>query len=815
MFVVALSRPRTIVELGTHHGDSYCALCQAVAELELDSKCFAVGAWHNDPQTGVYDPEALADLKAHHDPLYGSFSQLVRAAPGDALGLFEDGAIDLLHIEGDNTYGTAEHNFKSWLPKMSAKGAVLLHDVAGPAGGSGVRKLWEELSAARPSMAMHHGGGIGLLGVGDDLEPGMNTLLEAPAEERERIGQLFKALGRRWELEVAVASSVKETRGLEKMIDALLGQIDAHASATAAAEEATALPYGLSAEEDRDDYHRWIKQGPPSLSEVMDAVPTADPSRSGPVISVVIPVFRPPLEFFRKAVESVRAQTYSRWELCLTDDGSGDPRLSDLLREYERADKRIKVRHNTANQGISRATNDALDLATGEFVAFMDHDDELEPDALESVASVLTGDPSIDVAYTDEDKIDEDGIRYAPLFKPDWSPDYLLSRMYIAHLSVVRKKLVEEVGRLRPEYDGSQDHDLMLRVTEKTDAIVHVPRVLYHWRAVAGSAAQVQTAKLWAHEAGDRALQDALDRRGEDAVALPGPLVGNRRVKRRIRSSPLVSIVIPFRDGADMLERCIDSIRSRGGYDRWEAILVNNQSWEPETTALINKLSADSHCRVLDYPQEFNWSALNNMAAEQTEGEVLLFLNNDVEGISGGWLSALLEHAQRPEVGAVGARLVYPTGELQHAGVVIGMGGVAQHVFRLCPAGHHAYFGMDWMIRNYSAVTGACMMVRRDVFKELEGFDETFRVAYNDIDFCLRVRDRGYLVVYTPYAELIHYESVTRGVANDRPEVKEMLKRWLPMIQNKDPYFNPNLSLWHPEFRLPHRGEILPWSVLS
>jgi O-antigen biosynthesis protein len=438
---------------------------------------------------------------------------------------------------------------------------------------------------------------------------------------------------------------------------------------------------------------------------------------------------------------------------------------------------------------------------------------------LTSVALALACDPQIDVLYTDEDKISEDGSRVEPFFKPDWCPDQLLSHMYMGHLLVIRRSLFEQLGGLRSAFDGSQDFDLALRATELARKIAHEPSVAYHWRKMPGSTAQSYQAKPEADQAARRALADALSRRREVATVETGAHESTFRVRRAIVGSPLVSIIIPFHDGAELLRRCLKSVRETAGYENWEAVLVDNLSWEPETRSILSRLEEDSRCRVVEYPHPFNWAALNNFAAQQARGEHLLFLNVDVEGNSHGWLAAMLEHSQRPEVGAVGARLLYPDGRVQHAGVIMGKGGgVAGHAFCFLPGVQPGYFGQDRLIRNYSAVTGACMMSSREAFAAVGGFDESLTVAYNDVDYCLRLGKMGLRTVYTPYAELVHEESAARGRASrEFGETAIMFRRWEPLIR-RDPFFNPNLNPLGHGFDLHHRrdeqGED-PWRTLA
>ncbi len=427
--------------------------------------------------------------------------------------------------------------------------------------------------------------------------------------------------------------------------------------------------------------------------------------------------------------------------------------------------------------------------------------------------SATSGD-EIDVIYSDEDKLDELDRRFMPHFKPDWDPDLLLGYPYLGHLTAVRHDVLRRIGGFRSEFDGSQDYDVMLRATELARRVEHIPKVLYHWRVVAGSAAGDTDAKPWAHDASARVLEDALRRRGIEGSVEPGPFQGAYRVRRAVVGSPTVSVIIPFRDQAALTVACLASLERDAGYPIAEVVLVDNGSTEPETRVLRRQLANRPDTRVLDHPGEFNWAAINNEAAASCNTDLLLFLNNDIEADSPGWLHAMVEHAVRPEIGAVGARLLYPDGTLQHAGVVLGLGGVAGHLFIGMPTGELGYFAWDQMIRSYSAVTAACMMVRRSVFNEVGGFDEDFAVGFNDVDFCIRLARAGYRVLYTPLAELIHHESVSRGLSGYFRDYQLFLPRWFGILMAGDPHYNPNLSrLSHwCEFRPP--GEDEEWLEL-
>ena len=538
-----------------------------------------------------------------------------------------------------------------------------------------------------------------------------------------------------------------------------------------------------------DQYQLWLKAHALTSSKAQRIRQEAAKLDYRPLISILTPVYNPDLPWLRDAIDSVRAQLYDHWELCITDDGSTRPGVHELLEKAAQADNRIKLTHLEKNQGIAAASNAALSLATGEFIGLLDHDDELKPDALFEVVKLLNERPDLDYIYTDEDKKEPDGRLIDPFFKSDWSPALLFSLNYVTHFSVFRKEIVDSLGGFRLGYDGSQDYDLILRVTETTDRIAHIPKPLYTWRKVPGSAASSPEAKEFAYPAAKRAIKDALTRRGVQAEVQDGPFKGYYRVRYAIPGKPRVSIIIPTRDRVDMLRRCIESIRSKSSYRNYEIIVIDNDSKEPETLEYLSSFPG----RVIRYPHEFNFSRMMNEAAKQVECDALIFLNNDTEVISSEWIEAMLEHGMQPEVGAVGARLLFPDGQVQHEGILIGPGnGLAGNL------DHHGYFGLGQVIRNCSAVTAACMLTRSSVFSELGGFDEEIGIAYNDVDFCLRAGQKGYLTVYTPYALLYHDEGGTRGrTGRTHPKVNEDMFR-LRWGKYQDPYGNPNLDMDRP-----------------
>ncbi|SOD54388.1 Glycosyltransferase, GT2 family [Pseudoxanthomonas wuyuanensis] len=521
-----------------------------------------------------------------------------------------------------------------------------------------------------------------------------------------------------------------------------------------------------------------------------------------PLISVLVPVYNTPERWLRRCLDSVLKQAYPHWELCIADDASPAPHVQHVLREYADRDERIRIVRREENGHISAASNSALALANGEYVALLDHDDELRPHALLEIAEAINQQPTLEVIYSDEDKIDEKGRRFQPYFKPDWNPQLLLSQNYLCHLTVIRTERVRCVGGFRAGFEGSQDHDLFLRCCGglSEERIRHIPKVLYHWRAIEGSTALERDAKDYASLAGARAVREHVSSiEGVRVEELPH---GHYRVRWPLPSPvPKVSIIIPTRDKVDLLRKCIESLFERTKYADFECIVVNNQSSEPLALRYLHDIAGRAAIRVLDYDAPFNYSKINNLAAEHAQGSVLCLMNNDIEIITEDWLEEMVSHAVRPDTGAVGAMLYYPDGTIQHAGVILGVGGVANHAYLDRPAGYPGHGARALVTQNLSAVTGACMVVRRSVYFKVGGLEERLSVAFNDIDFCLRLLEAGYRNVWTPHAQLIHHESATRGSDDSKEkrqrfvaEVDFMHARWDGLLQS-DPAYNPNLAL--------------------
>lgn len=531
---------------------------------------------------------------------------------------------------------------------------------------------------------------------------------------------------------------------------------------------------------------------------------------AGPMISVLVPAYNTPEPWLRRCLESVLTQAWQNWELCIADDASTEPHVARVLAEYARRDPRVRIAWRERNGHIAAASNSALELARGDFVALLDHDDELRPHALLRVAEVIAASPDVLLVYSDEDKIDANGKRFAPNFKPDWNPDLLHGQNYLSHLSVLQTRLAREVGGFREGFEGSQDFDLVLRCVERLapEQIRHVPEVLYHWRAIEGSTALERGNKDYATQAGVRALSEHFQRMGVAArvetEGLPPTLY---RIRWPIpQPAPKVSLIIPTRDKVELLRTCVESLLARTRYPDFELVVVDNQSNEPEALAYLRELEGYARVRVLRYDAPFNYSAINNWAASRCDGQIIGLVNNDIEVITPDWLDEMVGFAARADTGVVGAMLYYPDDIIQHAGVLLGVGGVAGHMYAYKPRGYEGYCGRGLVAQNLSAVTAACLVLRREVFDEVGGLDEQLAVAFNDVDFCLRVRARGYRNVWTPFAELYHHESASRGkedtaekVARFKREIAFMQDRWGDTLI-EDPAFNPNLSLHDHDF---------------
>ena len=1009
-WLIEAVQPRCLVELGTLHGVSYFTFCEVVQRIGCGTRCFAVDTWEGDEHTGFYDNEVWRHV-AQMNTRYAAFSTLLRRLFDDALPEFEDGSIDLLHIDGRHFYDDVKHDFLSWVPKLSSSAVVIFHDTNVHQRDFGVWKLWRELKTQYPSFEFLHGNGLGVLAFGPSVPPALQGLFSASevpekeaavraayarlgaavsdrltlrheesivarlrtdvatiqadgramAAEIERLRdrntalstaeqQLGQQLGQteqvRVSLESTLAEQVRARAQLQDEIARLGGELTTLAEQKAeiyrsrswrltapvrflgrklrkpvrAARAAVRLlsgpdprgalrslardwrslrllapsglfdrdwytsTYGDVAARGGDPLWHFIRSGaaegrrPNELFDTPWYVKTYADVRSSkinpllhylvwgapagrdpgpdfstqwylsthqdvaeakvnplahyltsgkaegrpcippgrvprgsaverhrapgsapalayqPLISIITPVYNIAAVWLRKAVASVQAQSYANWELCICDDGSSNPETIAALAELERSEPRMRVVRLVTNGGISRATNKALELASGDFVALLDNDDELTVGALETCVAVLNADRTIDVLYSDEDKLNAQGAREETFFKPDWSPHLLREVMYVGHLLVARRSLVTDVGGLDPTYDGVQDFELMLRLSERTEKIHHVREILYHWRRIPGSVADQSGAKPGLGLRQVAAVNAHLTRLGIRARAVPHPSLEHRAQIQPLprETFPTVSIVIPTKDAGDMISRCLDSIYGKTTYPNFEVVVVDNGTTDPVALAAMAR-----HPIVrIDFAAPFNFSRANNVGVDASTGEILVLLNNDTEIVQGDWLEQLLFLLEEPGIAAVGPLLLYPQGTVQHAGVALGLRGTADHVLRGLPANADGYFGMLACTREVSAVTFACTMLRKADYVAIGGLQELYRTHYQDVDFCLRLLAQGRKILYTPRATLMHYESATRGTSYDAVDRALFLDVWQDTIAKGDPY-----SRWEAEAR--------------
>lgn len=566
-------------------------------------------------------------------------------------------------------------------------------------------------------------------------------------------------------------------------------------------------------------YAEWINQNETPADQFEALKEILASWKHQPLVSVLMPTYNSPLNFLALAIESVQSQVYSNWQLCIADDASSDKSVQAFLKDVAAKDSRISIVLREKNGHISESSNSALSVAKGEWVALLDHDDLLHPLALYELVSALQLRPQANIVFSDEDKVDAQGVRFGPYFKCEYNPELMWAQNMISHLGCYRKSVLEQIGGFRKGFEGSQDYDLALRVIQlsQTSQIVHIPKVLYHWRAIVGSTALAPSEKPYAEIASRKALKEHLAHIGLAGTVTESPEVSsmNRVRLQLIDASPLVSILIPTKDRIDLLSQCIESIQKKSSYKHYEILVINNNSELPESFEYFDQLKATG-VKVLDYPRPFNFSAINNFAAQQALGDYLCLLNNDIEVQTTDWLEEMLSFAQLPNVGPVGARLWYPgSSGLQHAGVVVGLGGVAGHSFVGLTKAEKGYFGLPVLHHRCSAVTAACLMIKKSTYLSVDGMDEDIAVAFNDVDFCLRLGEAGYYSVYTPHAEMTHHESASRGDdmsdANRARFMREeafMKMRWGDKLKS-DPFYSPNLSLDHSDYRISFQRRVV------
>ena len=572
------------------------------------------------------------------------------------------------------------------------------------------------------------------------------------------------------------------------------------------------------------DYGGWIKYNEPKDADLKKQMKVK--FKIAPKISVIVPMYNTKEKFFKDLVKCMIDQTYPNWELCLAD---GSPKQNENLKKYIEQDERIKYKFLGENKGIAGNTNAAIEMATGEYIALLDHDDILADYALYEVVYALNKFPNSEFLYSDEDKIDENDNRYDAYFKPDFAPDTLRCQNYICHFSIFRKDLMDKLQGFRADYDGAQDYDIFLRMSEtaKPENITHIPKILYHWRVHSESTAKLNSnAKNYAFEAGKKAIEDHLKRVGLEGTVSEGCIEGIYRVDYKVIGNPKVSIVIPNKDGKDILKVCIDSVLEKTTYSNYEIIVVENNSTSEEIYEYYKEIIKNEKVRVVNYntgkeilndeecsleftnknrrevKPGFNYSAIINFGVRNAKGEYSIQLNNDTELITPNWLELMVGFCQREDVGAVGVKLYFPDETIQHAGIIVGIGGIAGNRFKSIPKDGHGYFAKESMIENLSSVTGACLMAKTRIYEEVDWMDETLAVAFNDVDFCLKIREKGYLVVFNPFVEFWHYESKTRGQEDSPEKIKRFQgeicrfeQKWGEILDSGDPYYNVNLSL--------------------
>lgn len=848
-FIIELLKPKIVVELGVHTGNSFSAFCQAVKNLNIKASCYGVDTFKGDPHAGVYDESVYVDINNHITENYGDFAQLMRMTFDEALEYFSDGSIDLLHIDGYHTYEAVKHDFESWLPKMSDRGVILLHDTQVRRDEFGAWKLWEEISRLYPSYEFKFGYGLGVLAVGKNVPDEIIKFIDE-AREKIFIERLFLTLGsniefrthiQRLEGEVAeVKKTVAQKDERVRELEAILEDRNQHIqrlegevreiemenlrinpelnSIKSSVTWRTVMKWHSFVEKLMPPMTRrrrwydlgiiglrtivnegwksfwwkykqhmkqnkikqnydWIQKNEPRKEELERMREECKNFEYRPKISIITPVWNTNEKWLRAAIESVLNQVYDNWELCITDGGSTMPHVKKILKEYAKKDKRIKVKFLPENKGIAGNSNEALKLATGEFVVLLDHDDELALFALYEVVKVLNESRNIDFIYSDEDKIDEKGNYVDPFFKPDFSIHLLRSMNYLIHVAVMRKELVEQVSGFNSEFDGAQDYDLFFRLLEKTNKVYHIRKILYHWRKSSSSGAQNPLAKPWIYEKGKLALQCHLIRLGIEGIANIGGGYGLYFVDYKIKDTPAVDIIIPTRK-MSLFKKCLKSIRNNTTWKNYKIWAVINGNYDYEIVEIKDGTELDGFANkdtgLIGPPLPYNWSRMNNLAVSRTKAPYIIFLNDDIQIITDNWIENMLQYAQQKDVGGVGVMLLYPDNSIQHAGDFITENGTGDHCFNGMDSRSFEINGLAQVVREVSAVTGACMMVRRDVFEEVGGFDENLR-NFDDYDFCLRLRESGYKLIYTPYSKLYHYESPTRPQILDNKMVRYLL----------------------------------------
>lgn len=906
-WLIRKMRPRRFVELGTHFGYSYFAVCETVLSEGLSTQCIAVDTWQGDAHAGFYD-ETVFETVQSENARYAAFSTLQRKTFDEALSDVEDGSVDLLHIDGRHFYEDVRQDYESWLPKLAPDAVILFHDTEVRDEGFGVYRLWAEVARTYPSFNFVHGNGLGVLfqgvkvparltemvalsaanggpGVIEDYFQLLGGLMSERAAVRRRYGELGDQVAQLEQAQETEKAREANRRALREAKEELIQVTRAAGFIAEKAAKAERRPlqtlsrragYGLAKSllklpmverrvgaslrkiVTKHSPNRYLSMVPGSgrgMEALPGAVPTAsfsfmaNGSSSGgkgiasdagryalsakgqgytyvppmpppdlaarisalshkPQFTVIIPTYNTPPDLLRKAIASLKAQWYGTWHLIVVDDCSPDPETQQALDAL--TDNQVTLIRRPANGGISAATNTAIAQAEGDYVVFLDHDDELTPDCMWELALAINRSDA-DFIYSDEDKIDTAGRFVQPFFKPDWSPDALMNTMYTCHVSCVRTALLKSVGPLKPEYDGAQDWDIILRVTEQAARIHHIPKVLYHWRIIPGSIAGAQDAKPKAVERSRSLREEALARRGQAGALEPLDVMPSA-FRPRYDADPAtrLSVIIPTRDNGNLVRACIGSIVAAKAWENTEFIVMDNGSSDPATLDILAGLSSMADVTVVRHDSPFNYAELNTAGLAEAKGDVILHLNDDTEIVSPDAISRMIGYARLPHIGAVGGRLLYPGGTLvQHAGV-LNLDSGPMHAFSKSQDTNIYSYLRNHLDYNWLAVTGACLMVERAKLEEVGGWDHEFPVAYNDVDLCFRLRKAGYHNVVSQASRFIHHELLTRGLDDICASKKIRLRQdWERLYEKhpdfymRDPYANPNLHPNGTVFELP------------
>ncbi len=924
MWIVKECRPNLLVELGSHSGHSYFSFCQSARQFSPETKCYAVDTWAGDHQTGFYGEEIFRDVSQHNERLYRDFSTLLRMRFDEALSLFADRSIDLLHIDGLHTYEAVRHDFETWLPKMSARGVVLFHDIAVKRDDFGVWKLWTELSALYPNLSFDHSFGLGVLLVGDQQDETMRILAALCREQtgRSLVKGLFAEAGRRTELQTEVsikdhhikeriamiverdtmitdriAMILERDRTITEQAAVITDQATTITKQSAAiteqaaaitereriiAEQGTVITererviaeqhasinerndcvaglrkrlrfmitsrswrmtkpmrkvsnsyrkrltrirrswrfrfeqpesdVKVNIDGDTKDYEKWVEQFDRTDAVQLGIIKAEIMTMTKPpLISVLMPVYNPHSDFLNEAISSVCNQIYPHWELCIADDCSTDPKVREVINEWSRQDTRIRSVFREKNGHISAASNSALAIATGAYIALLDHDDLFHPLALYWNAKEIISHPDAGMIYSDEDKIDDSGVRNGPYFKSDFNYDLLLCHNMISHLGLYKSALIRRIGGFREGLEGSQDYDLALRVCEqiRPDQIRHIPRVLYHWRIHEKSTAMTIDAKPYALVAAVNAVKAHLERQRVKAIVTEAPdaQVFNRVIYTVPDPPPSVDILVHHRGDLVNTERCIQAILQKTTYSNYSITIIDHASIDDETISFYDGLKGRGRITIIRHKAPGNFSKFNNRAAAASSADYLCLLDNNLEVLTPEWLTEMVGHAIQRGIGAVGAKLLCSENTLLHGGVIMGIGNVAGYAHKNLTNGHPGYIGRGCLQQSFSALAGGCLVVNRKTYLKVGGLNrKELEREFMQVDFCLKLTARGLRNVWTPYAALRfhpslaqHDEACAPDQAKKRREISYMQRTWKNFIEH-DPAYSPNLSIMSEDF---------------